>query len=262
MQHEHVLAGRSAIVTGGGRGIGAAIAHALSRAGARVLLASRTLTEVEEVAALINRTGGSASAVVCDVGSEASVLDMCAVASDRVGDVDILINNAGIAHSALLHKTTLDDWNRLLTVNATGAFLCTRSLLPSMAARNWGRVVNVASVAGLGGGRYIAAYAASKHAMVGLTRAVAAEVAGSGVTCNAVCPVFVDTPMTSHTIENVAARTGRPAAESLDMVLSISGQTRLVTPAEVAHAVMFLCHPDASAVNGDTVVVSGGAANA
>jgi NAD(P)-dependent dehydrogenase (short-subunit alcohol dehydrogenase family) len=250
-----VLAGRTAIVTGAGRGIGAAVASALARAGVHVMLAARTEVQVEDVAASLRHDGFEADAVVCDVTSEQSVLSMFVAARATIGAVDILVNNAGIGHSGLVHETTLEDWNRVMAVNATGAFLCTREAIPSMLERRWGRIVNVASVVGLGATRYIAAYAASKHALVGLTRAVAAEVAGSGVTCNAVCPSFVDTPMTTRTIDNVATRTGRDREQSLKMVLATSGQSRLVTADEVARHVLAFCTPSDSPPNGETLII-------
>jgi 3-hydroxybutyrate dehydrogenase len=252
-----MLTGRSAVVTGAGRGIGAHIAHALADAGAAVVLAARTREEIDEVAAAIVARGGRASAIICNVAEESSIAMLADHATSTFGAIDILINNAGIAHSALLQRTTLADWNRVMAVNATGAFLCTRAFLPSMLQRNWGRVVNVASVAGLSAQRYIAAYAASKHAMIGLMRAGAAEVAGTGVTMNAVCPGFADTAMTQQTVSNVARQTRRNDDESLALVLSSAGQERLITPSEVAEAVLRLCSDDASNVNGEALVIDG-----
>jgi NAD(P)-dependent dehydrogenase (short-subunit alcohol dehydrogenase family) len=249
------LAGRCAVVTGGGRGIGLAVARDLAERGAQVVVTARTLSQVEEAAASIRREGHAADAVVCDVTQESSVHSMVRAATDIMGRIDILINNAGIGHSALVHQTTLDNWNRVMAVNATGAFLCTREVLPPMLERGWGRIVNVASVVGLSATRYIAAYAASKHALVGLTRAVAAEVAGTGVTCNAVCPSFVDTPMTADTIRNVATRTGRDTSMSLEMILATSGQSRLVTPEEVASRVVQFCMPSDAPENGEAWII-------
>ncbi len=270
------LAGRTAVVTGAGRGIGRAVARSLAEAGAAVVLAARTGREIEAVAAEISGEGHQALAVRCDVTDPASVERLAEEASrlaedaSRLADgeslpadgaggtVDILVNNAGAAHSAPVHKTELEDWNRMLAVNATGTFLCTRALLPGMMERGWGRIVNVASVAGLTGARYIAAYAASKHAVIGLTRCTAAETAARRVTVNAVCPGYVDTPMTTESLRRIAEKTGRSAEEALQAILAGTPQKRLIQPAEVAHAVLSLCHEEARGINGGSIVIDGG----
>lgn len=256
------LAGRTAVVTGAGRGIGQAVARSLAEAGAAVVVAARTGREIEAVAAEISGEGHRALAVRCDVTDPASVERLAEEASrlaeDAGGTVDILVNNAGAAHSAPVHKTELEDWNRMLAVNATGTFLCTRALLPGMMERGWGRIVNVASVAGLTGARYIAAYAASKHAVIGLTRCTAAETAARGVTVNAVCPGYVDTPMTTESLRRIAEKTGRSAEEALQAILAGTPQKRLIQPTEVAHAVLSLCHEEARGINGGSIVIDGG----
>ena len=249
------LAGRRALVTGAGRGLGAAIAEALAAAGASVVLAARTASEIEAVAARLGAAGHRALAVPADVTDEAAVDALVRRAADAFGPVEILVNDAGAAASAPLAKISLAEWNRLFAVNATSAFLLTRALAPAMAAAGWGRIVNVASVAGLTGGRYIAHYTAAKHALVGFTRAVAAEMEGTGVGVHAVCPGYADTPMTAATVARVRERTGRSAEDSLAAVLASSGQRRLVTPAEVAEAVRALCARDG---NGTIVVLAGG----
>lgn len=253
------LLGRTAVVTGGGRGIGAAVARRLASAGAPVLVAARTAAEVEAVASSIRDGGGQAWSVECDVTDESSVAALSAAAQQRLGRVDILVNNAGAAGSSPLHRTTRAEWDRLLAVNATGAFLCTREFLPPMVEGGWGRVVNVASVAGLHGARYIAAYAASKHALIGLTRAAAAEVAGGGVTVNAVCPAYVDTAMTDESVARIVEKTGRTAAEARAAILGSTPLGRLITPEEVAGAVVYLCGEEAGGVNGQALVLDGGA---
>ncbi len=256
------LAGRTAVVTGAGRGIGRAVALGLAEAGAAVVVAARTGREIEAVAVELSEEGHRALAVRCDVTDPASVERLAEEASrlaeDAGGTVDILVNNAGAAHSAPVHKTELEDWNRMLAVNATGTFLCTRALLPGMMERGWGRIVNVASVAGLTGARYIAAYAASKHAVIGLTRCAAAETAARGVTVNAVCPGYVDTPMTTESLRRIAEKTGRSAEEALQAILAGTPQKRLIQPAEVAHAVLSLCHEEARGINGGSIVIDGG----
>lgn len=253
--------GRSggAVVTGGGRGIGAATARALAGAGLRVLVAARHESEVESIAAELKQTGAQAWATRCDVTDPASVVALARTAIERLGTVDVLVNNAGTASSAPLHRTTLDEWQRLLAVNATGTFLCTQAMLPGMLERGWGRVVNVASVAGLEGAKYISAYCAAKHAVVGFTRAMAAETLGTGVTMNAVCPGYVDTPLTDATLDRVAERTRKSREEALQAVLAHSGQPRLVTAEEVAATILALCDDRAGALTGQTIVLDAGA---
>jgi NAD(P)-dependent dehydrogenase (short-subunit alcohol dehydrogenase family) len=187
--------------------------------------------------------------------TDAAALEaMLLEADDFLGGIDILVNNAGAASSAPLHRTTLEEWHRLIELNATSAFVATRAVLPGMLERGRGRVVMIASVAGLHGARYIAAYAASKHAMMGLMRSVAAEVEGSGVTCNAICPGYVDTPMTAGTIATISSRTGRTHEEAVAAILETSSQQRLIAPEEVAAAVLRLCATD---VNGETILLEG-----
>ena len=240
---------RVAVVTGGGRGIGAAVTRALIAEGVTVWVASRSKAEL---AAVAKTTGARAHPT--DVTDPASVRSL----ADAVGEADILVNNAGIAHSAPLARITLDDWNRLFAVNATGTLLCTQAFLPGMVARKVGRVVNVASVAGLAGGRYIAAYAAAKHAVIGFTRSVAEEIGASGVTINAVCPGYVDTDMTKESVKRIREKTGKSKAEALAAILSHTPQGRLITPEEVADTVVWLCGEGARGVNGQAIVLDGG----
>jgi 3-hydroxybutyrate dehydrogenase len=252
------VTGRTALITGGGRGVGAAVAARLAAAGATVLVAARTTHQVEEVASRLRAQGHAAHAETCDVADAASVERLAVRARERLGRVDILVNNAGAALAAALHKTTLEEWNRLLAVNATSAFLCLKAMLPGMIERRWGRVVNVASIAGLRGDRYIAAYAASKHALVGLTTSAAAEAAPHGVTVNAVCPGYLATDMTRESIARIMRTTGRTEEQALNAILDTTPQKRLIEADEVAAAVAYLCDDAACGVNGETLVIDGG----
>ncbi|MCA9750868.1 MAG: SDR family oxidoreductase [Gemmatimonadetes bacterium] len=244
---------RIAVVTGAGRGIGAAVARELASAGARVVLASRTLAPATAVAEEITAAGGRALALRCDVTGEADVALLAADLAERVGPADILVNNAGAAHAAPLERTTLDDWERMLAVNATGTFLMTRALLPAMIARGFGRVVNVASVAALEGGRYISAYAAAKHAVLGFTRSVAEEVRGTGVTVNAVCPGYVDTDLTRESVRRIVEKTGRSEADARRLLAQSNAGGELLAPEDVAREVLRLCGKDAGDVQGQAI---------
>ena len=252
------MKGRTAVITGGGRGVGAAVAARLAKAGAAVLVAARTASQVQDVAARLRADGHVVHAETCDVGDQTSIERLAAAAAERLGRFDILVNNAGVATAAAVHKTSLDEWNRMLATNATGAFLCLKAFLPGMLERHWGRVVNVASVAGLWADRYMAAYAASKHALMGLTRAAAAETAPHGVTVNAVCPGYLATDMTQETLDRIAKATGRTEAQALEALLQMTRQKRLIEADEVAAAVEYLCTEAARGINGEALVIDGG----
>jgi NAD(P)-dependent dehydrogenase (short-subunit alcohol dehydrogenase family) len=252
------LAGRAAVVTGGGRGKGPAVARALAAAGARVVVAARNAAEIERVAGELIAAGHAALAVPCDVTDAESVTHLAREAEGALGIVDILVNNAGVASSAKLQATELAEWNRILTVNATGTFLCTKAFLPAMLGNGWGRVINVASVAGLVGAAYVSAYTASKHAVVGFTRAMAIEVASKGVTVNALCPGFVATPMTDESVARISAKTGMASAEARRRIEEASPQGRLIEPEEVAFAALALCDERARGINGQAIAIDGG----
>jgi NAD(P)-dependent dehydrogenase (short-subunit alcohol dehydrogenase family) len=252
------LAGRAAVVTGGGRGAGAAIARRLAADGARLVIAARTGDELERVATELRASGAVASAVVCDVTDPVSIEHLADAARRLFNRIDILINNAGVATTAPLVRTTLDEWNMALSVNATSAFLCLKAFLPDMIKAGWGRVVNIASTAAISGDRYIAAYAASKHALLGLTRSAAAEVAAHGITVNAICPSFLATDMTDQSVARIVAATGRSRDEALASLVRRNPQNRLVETDEVAAATAYLCSHAASGVNGTTLVIDGG----
>lgn len=248
------LRGKAAVVTGGSRGIGLACARALSRAGARVAVCSRSAAGARRAARSIGR---GAFGAACDVSSERAVARFAREAARRLGPVGILVNAAGVAPSAPLERTTLAMWSGALSANATGTFLCMRALLPGMRALGEGRIVNIVSTAGLGGGAYIAAYSASKHAAMGLTRSAAAELARSDVAVSAVCPGFVDTEMTRASVARVMERTGKSRKAALAAILASAGQGRLLSPGEVAAAVLRLCRSPGSRANGAIVVLDG-----
>jgi NAD(P)-dependent dehydrogenase (short-subunit alcohol dehydrogenase family) len=253
-----MLENRIALITGGGRGIGRAIALAFAREGARVALAARTGQQVEETAAEIGNEE-TALPVVCDVSDVASVNLMFSRVSVKFGRApDILVNNAGIAESAPLVRTDDDLWQRHLAVNLSGTFYCTRAAVPGMLERGWGRIINIASIAGKTGAPYIAAYSASKHGVLGLTRSVAMELAAKGITVNAICPGYVDTDMTARGIQNVTAKTGRSADEALETLKKMSPQNRLITVEEVAALALLLASDDARGINGQAINVDGG----
>ena len=252
------LDGRGAVVTGGGRGIGRAVALSLAENGARVVVCARSEDEIAGGAEEIRAMGFDAHAVRCDVADEDSVEAMAAEANATLGTVDVLVNNAGIALSNPVKRISLAEWNRIISVNATGTFLCTRAFLEGMIDRGWGRVINIASVAGLRGSRDIAAYAASKHAQIGFTRSLAAEVADQSITANAICPCYVDTPMTESAGARIVEKTGATPEEAVESIASLSPQGRLIRPQEIAHAVLMLCGDDGEGINGQTIVIDGG----
>jgi NAD(P)-dependent dehydrogenase (short-subunit alcohol dehydrogenase family) len=251
------LAGHKAVITGGGRGIGAATAIALAEAGASVALAGRNEEQVVELAAKMRDDGLEAFAFRCDVTDPRQVRDMALSAREAMGRIDILINNASTATSNRLGRVTLSEWEHMMAVNATGTFLCTQAVFDVMIGRRWGRIVNVASLAGLEGDRYIAAYVAAEHAVVGFTKAVAAEAAGTGVTVNAVCPGYVDTPLTDEAIARIMHLTGKSWQDALRAMLESAGQNRLIRADEVADVILGLCLSDARDRNGEIVVLDG-----
>jgi NAD(P)-dependent dehydrogenase (short-subunit alcohol dehydrogenase family) len=248
------LKGKRAAVTGGGRGIGAAIARALSSGGAEVTLLGRNREVLEKAAAHLQESGLLARALQCDVSDESSVN----TAFQQIGPVDILVNNAGQAHAAPFERTRIEDWERVLRVNATGAFLCTHAALPSMLERRSGRIVNIASTAGLKGYTRMSAYVASKHALIGLTRSLALETAKSGVTVNAVCPSYTESDMTAEGIKSVSARLNINVDEARKMLVRQIPQGEMIKPEQVATAVIWLCSPEAASVTGIALPIAGG----
>lgn len=251
------LQDKHALVTGGGRGIGLAIARALLEKGARVTILGRDARRLQESARELSKVGEVAS-VNADVTDAGTLSKAFAQARERFGPMQILINNAGQAASAPFLKTDAKLWRQMMSVNLDGTVNCTQAALPDMLTAGWGRIVNIASVAGLRGAAYIAAYCASKHAVIGLTRALALEVAAKGITVNAVCPGYTDTEMVELAVANIVSRTGRTAEEARAELASHNPQKRLIAPEEVANAVLWLCVPGSEAITGQAIVVANG----
>ena len=251
------LAGRAALVTGGGRGVGAATAIALAEAGAQVSIAARNESQVVEVATQLRERGYEAFAFRADVIKPRDIRNLTLSARETMGRIDILINSAATATSNSLGRITLGEWEHIIAVNATGTFLATQAVFDDMVADQWGRIVNLAATTGLEGGRYVAAHAAAEHAVVGFTKAVAAEAAGTGVTVNAVCPGYVDTPLTNETIARIMRHTGRSREEALRTLLDQAGQPALIPAEEVARSIVELCTDESENRNGELVVIDG-----
>lgn len=251
---DQALAGRHAVITGGGRGIGAAIAARLAAEGVRLSLLGRHRVTLAARAASLSE----ARAIVCDVSDEAAVCAAFTEAERAFGPVTILVNNAGAAESAPFLRTSQELLRRMLDVNLIGTFLCCRRALPGMLEAGFGRIVNIASIAGLKGAAYVAAYCAAKHGVVGLTRALALETAARGITVNAVCPGYTETDMVRQAIATIVAKTGRSEAEAAAELVRNNPQGRLVRPEEVAAAVLWLCAPGAESVTGQAIALAGG----
>jgi len=251
------LAGKHAVVTGGGRGIGAVIAAALAEHGATLTLLGRDRSRLEAQARKL-AMHGEVHALTADVADENSVAAAFLRAESQAGPVDILVNNAGIVESAPFGRTDPALWRRMLGVNLTGTYLCCREVVPGMVARSFGRIVNVASTAGLTGYAYVTAYCAAKHGVVGLTRALALETARSNVTVNALCPGYTDTDIAAEAVANIVSKTGKSEAEARAALTSRNPQQRLVRPEEVANAALWLCLPGAEAITGQAIAVAGG----
>lgn len=250
------LSGQHALVTGASRGIGAVVAAALAAEGAHVSLLAR---EAQSLARLAGQLGNDrALPVAADVTDGASVRGAFAAARARFGPVHILINNAGQAASAKFTDTDEALWQRIMAVNLTGTYLCAHAAVTDMLELKYGRIVNIASIAGLRGAAYISAYVASKHAVIGLTRALALEYATRNITVNAICPGYVDTDIVKQAVATIRHKTGRSESEALAALVATNPQQRLITPEEVANAVLWLCRPGSQSITGQSLIISGG----
>jgi NAD(P)-dependent dehydrogenase (short-subunit alcohol dehydrogenase family) len=250
------IEGRVALVTGGGRGIGRAIALALAQAGAHVAVAARSVPELEAVATEIAAVGRRTLILPLDVSDRAGLAGAVAAVAGKLGPVEILVNNAGIHHSGPFQKLDDATWDAVLAIDLTAPFLLARACLPAMYDRRWGRVINVASVAGKMGLKYGAAYSAAKHGLIGLTRSLALEGGRKGVTANAICPSWTETRMMDEAVAAVVAATGRTEAQALEAMLRDNPLGRAATPEEVADAAILIATN--GAINGQALHVDGG----
>ena len=252
------LDGRVAVITGGGRGIGRAIALAFAREGARVAPAARTAGQVEAVAAEIRALGREALPLVCDVTRADSVREAMGAAAGQWGRLDVLVNNAGVVERTKFIDCDEQTWNRTISTNLTGAYLCTQAVLPHMLAASWGRIINIGSIGSRHAVPYAPAYTAAKHGLIGLTRAVALEMAARGITVNAICPGWVESDMAEAAIQQIVEKTGRSPEQARKALEQMSPQQRMVTPEEVAALALMLASDEARSITGQAVNICGG----
>jgi len=258
MSEDRALQGRHALVTGGGRGIGASVARSLVSRGAKVSLLGRTAATLETLAVDLRSLGAQIFCATADVSRRESVDAAFAAARTLFGPIEILINNAGCAVSSPITKRDDALWERLLAINLSGTYFGMQAALPDMLQAGFGRIINIASTAGLTGYPYVAAYCAAKHGVIGLTRAVAREVASRNITVNAVCPGYTDTDLVREAAAKISAVTGRKLEDALQAMTKSNPQGRLIQPDEIANAVAWLCMPGSESVTGQSIVVAGG----
>ena len=249
-----MLKDKHVVITGGGSGIGAVIAEALAKSGAKTTIMGRNYQRLQEKTEQLAQ--GFATTV--DVTDEEKVNIAFQMAVQQHGIIDILINNAGNAISVPFEKMKAEQWNEMLALNLSGVFHCTQACLPAMKKQKWGRVINIASTAGLKAYAYVSAYCAAKHGVIGLTRSLALETAKAGITVNAICPGYTETAITESAIENISLKTGRTKAEAREELLKNNPQKRFIQPEEIANTVLWLCQQEAASVTGQAISISGG----
>lgn len=253
------LTGRVALITGGSKGIGRAVALAMAEAGADVAICARKMADLEPVADAVRATGHRAFATVCDVTDAEQVNHLPATVGEALGSIDILVNNAGASESHKFVGHPDDLWARMLEINLTSVYRVCKAIVPGMIERKWGRIITIASISSKVGARYVAAYTASKHGVLGLMRALAVELSPYHITVNAICPGYVDTPMTDANIASMMSRTGKSEVEVRKFLENTNPQNRLITPEEVAAVAVMLAGESARGISAQAINVEGGA---
>lgn len=253
-KNDNPLENRHIVITGGGRGIGAVLADEFAKQGARLTLMGRERMVIEKKCAGLK----NARAVSVDVTDSDSVRQAFLAAQETFGPVEVLINNAGAAASSPLLSTDNETWSNMLAVNLTGVFYCTREVLPEMKRANWGRIITIASTAGVRGYAYVSAYSAAKHGVIGLTRSLALEMAQTGITVNAICPGYTRTDLLEQSIDNIMKKTGMDREQTEKTLKAGNPQQRFIEPGEIAAAAVWLCRPGSESITGQSLLIAGG----